>query len=138
MCVCVDYFYELHLSSSEDIHKASDLSKQQTGKLLIKAFEPSFRAISNSSYHYLHFQKKNMMFCMLYHSELILSEKKMGPNVIVALTAHHTPKLMPCSSSNGIFCRTYHLREYLSSFVCKISQHWIKFNVTHPFIKPAF
>jgi len=43
---------------------------------------------------------------MLYLSELILSEKKMDPNVIVALTAHHTPSLMPCNVSNGIVCRT--------------------------------
>jgi len=25
-CVCLDYFYELHLLSFDDIHRASDLS----------------------------------------------------------------------------------------------------------------
>jgi hypothetical protein len=34
-----------------------------------------------------------MIISMAYLSELTESEKKMGPNVIVALTAHHTPSL---------------------------------------------
>ena len=70
VCMYVDYFYELHLSSLDDIHMSSDLSKQQTAKrppvirstkLLLKTSVPSFRAISNSSYHYLFLQKKNMI-----------------------------------------------------------------------------
>jgi len=74
---------------------------------------------------------------MLYLYGLILSEKKMGPIDIVALTAHHTPSSTPCNVSNRIVLRSYHLRGYLSSFIYKISQHWIQFNVTHYFIKPC-
>lgn len=61
VCVCVDYFYKLHFSSLDDIHMASDLSKQQTAKLLPKAFTPSFHANRNSSCHYLHFEMYNMI-----------------------------------------------------------------------------
>jgi hypothetical protein len=45
-----------------------------------------------------------MIICILDLSELILSGKKMGPNVIVALTAHHTPKVMSRNGSTGIVC----------------------------------
>jgi hypothetical protein len=37
----------------------------------------------------------------MYLYEYIVSEKKAGPIILVALTAHHTPNLMSC---NGTSC----------------------------------
>jgi len=47
-------------------------------------------------------EKYGMIICLPYFSELNLSERKNGPNAIVALTAHNTPSLMPCDFSTGI------------------------------------
>jgi len=51
-----------------------------------------------------YFKKKiiGARICPVYLSEFIVSEKKIDPTILVALTAHYTPNLTSCNGTSYI------------------------------------
>ena len=76
-------------------------------KTVTKCIWNFLRAIRNSCYKYLQFQRKHeTIMCMLCLSELTLSERMLCPNATVTLTSHSNASLMRCDFSNVIVCRS--------------------------------
>jgi len=82
----------------------------------------------------LRLKTKSVGVCLLYPSK----NKMMGPVILVALRAHHTPTLMSCNAIwFGDFlltvsiCYFYYLHDGWSNLNCKICQQSIDFTTAH-------